>query len=149
MALVQAQLPEKVAQVDSTKIFSSTRHAHLDFLGRNSTRTKNLRLIYATDTNITRFLKTKSEATAYDTKWDSYFIQRDEKRMTRNFDGRKKLSELYKQQNGICPKCAQRLTIESEYKTCRNSDNQEILIHKNCSLKPQRASSVKTELISA
>ena len=96
-----------------------------------------LKLIYATDTNIARFLKTKSEATAYDTKWDSYFIQRDEKRMTRNLDGRKKLSSLYKQQNGICPKCDQRLTIESEYKISRNSDNQEILIHKNCSLKPQ------------
>ena len=97
---------------------------------------QNLKLIYATDIDITRFLKTKSEATAYDTKWDSYFIQRDEKRMARNLNGRKKLSSLYKQQNGICPKCAQRLTIESEYKISRNSDNQEILVHKNCSLKP-------------
>ena len=97
---------------------------------------QNLKLIYATDTNITRFLKTKSQATAYDTKWGSYFIQRDEKRMARNLNGRKKLSSLYKQQNGICPKCAQRLTIESEYKISRNSDNQEILVHKNCSLKP-------------
>lgn len=60
-----------------------------------------LKLIYATDTDITRFLKTKSEATAYDTKWDSYFDQRDEKRMARDLNGRKKLSLLYKQQNGI------------------------------------------------
>jgi len=69
--------------------------------------------------------------------------------MTCNFEGRKKLSLLYKQQNGICPKCAKCLTIESEYKIGRNSDNQKILVHKNCSLKPQRAGFVKTELISA
>ena len=55
-----------------------------------------LRLIYATDTKITRFLKTKSDATAYDSEWDNYFSERDDKRMKRDFNGRKKLDYLYK-----------------------------------------------------
>ena len=96
-----------------------------------------LRLIYATDTNITRFLKTKSDATAYDSKWDDYFVKRDSKRMKRDINGRKKLSYLYKSQNGICPKCGLRLTVESGYKIRRNPDNQEILVHQNCSFDPE------------
>ena len=98
------------------------------------TQGKSLRLIYATDTKITRFLKTKSEATVYDSKWEDYFEERDNKRMKRDLNGRKKLNYLYKSQKGICPKCAQRLTVESGYKISHNSDKKEILIHKNCSL---------------
>ena len=48
------------------------------------TEGKFLKLIYATDTKITRFIKTKSEATAYNSKWDNYFVERDNTRMKRD-----------------------------------------------------------------
>lgn len=98
---------------------------------------KTLRLIYATDTKITRFLKTKSDATAYDSKWDNYFAERDNKRMKRDLNGRNKLNYLYKSQKGICPKCGQRLNIESGYKISHNADKNEILIHQNCSFETE------------
>ena len=94
---------------------------------------QSLRLIYATDTKITRFIKTKSDATAYDSKWDDYFAERDDKRMKRDLNGRKKLNYLYKSQKGMCPKCGQRFNIESGYKISHKADKNEILIHKNCS----------------
>ena len=94
-----------------------------------------LKLVYATDTKVTRFLKTKSEAVAYDSKWEKYFAERDNKRMKRDINGRKKLSHLYDLQGGICPKCGKRLTVESEYRISHNTGNEEILVHKDCSLK--------------
>ena len=92
-----------------------------------------LRLIYATDTKITRFLKTKSVATVYNSNWDNYFAERNSKRMKRDIKGRKKLSYLYKSQKGICPKCNKPLSIDSGYKICHSSDNVEMPTHKNCS----------------
>ena len=68
---------------------------------------------------------------------EDYFEERDNKRMQRDLNGSKKLNYLYKSQKGICPKCAQRLTVESGYKISHNSDKKEILIHKNCSLNPE------------
>ena len=65
-----------------------------------------LNLIYATDTNIVRWLKTKSEATPFDDRFTGYFEERDTERMFREIKGRKKLNALYKAQKGICPICA-------------------------------------------
>ena len=94
-----------------------------------------LKLVYATDTKVRRFLKIKSEAVAYDSKWEKYFAERDNKRMKRDINGRKKLSYLYDLQGGICPKCGKRLTVEEEYRIRHNTGNEEILVHKDCSLK--------------
>ena len=54
-----------------------------------------LHLIYATDTKIVRWLKTKSEATPFDERFTEYFEDRDTKRMLREINGRKKLNALY------------------------------------------------------
>ena len=64
-----------------------------------------LHLIYATDTKIVRWLKTKSEATPFDERFTEYFEDRDTKRMLREINGRRKLNALYKMQKGICPHC--------------------------------------------
>lgn len=47
-----------------------------------------LHLIYATDTKIVRWLKTKSEATPFDEHFTEYFEDRDTKRMLREINGR-------------------------------------------------------------
>ena len=69
-----------------------------------------LNLIYATDTNIVRWLKTKSEATPFDDRFTGYFEERDTERMFREIKGRKKLNALYKAQKGICPICGGAIT---------------------------------------
>ena len=75
--------PKKSHQWIAQKYFHQVDNRIWTFL-EELTEGKFLKLIYATDTKITRFIKTKSEATAYDSKWDNYFIERDNKRMKRD-----------------------------------------------------------------
>ena len=75
-----------------------------------------LHLIYATDTKIVRWLKTKSEATPFDERFTEYFEDRDTKRMLREINGRKKLNALYKMQKGICPHCGEPITVERGFR---------------------------------
>lgn len=100
---------------------------------------ENLNLIYATDTKIIRFLKTKSEATPFDPQYDEYFEERDTIRMTREINGRKKLNALYKQQNGICPYCGERITVERGFRIHGffdiNYREKHILVHEECNRK--------------
>ena len=74
-----------------------------------------LRLLQAANTHIIRFVKTKAEATPFDPKWDSYFEERDTMRMLREIKGKRRLNYLYKRQNGRCPCCGQRLTVEAGF----------------------------------
>ena len=95
-----------------------------------------LSLIYASDTRITRFRKTKSEATPFDPKWIPYFEERDSIRMSREINGRRKLNALYKIQNGLCPCCGKRLTIEDGFLIHNKLDKDyrtiKILVHSKC-----------------
>ena len=75
-----------------------------------------LSLIYAIDTKIVRWLKTKSEATPFDDSFTEYFEDRDTERMFREIGGRKKLNTLYKTQKGICPVCGGAITVEKGYR---------------------------------
>lgn len=95
-----------------------------------------LHLIYATDTNITRWLKTKSEATPFDDRFTEYFEDRDTKRMFREINGRRKLNALYKMQKGICPYCGGNITVEQGFRihTELGADFKEkkALLHAGC-----------------
>ena len=95
-----------------------------------------LHLIYATDTKIVRWLKTKSEATPFDERFTEYFEDRDTKRMLREINGRKKLNALYKMQKGICPHCGEPITVERGFRihTEVGADFKEknVLLHADC-----------------
>ena len=95
-----------------------------------------LHLIYATDTKIVRWLKTKSEATPFDERFTEYFEDRDTKRMLREINGRKKLNALYKMQKGICPHCGEPITAERGFRihTEVGADFKEknVLLHADC-----------------
>lgn len=98
-----------------------------------------LNLIYASDTKITRFIKTKAEATPFDPIWDSYFERRDYMRMSRETKGKRKLNALFIRQQGICPCCGKRLTIEEKFQIHRgigeDYKNYTILVHSKCDKK--------------
>ena len=95
-----------------------------------------LNLIYATDTKIVRWLKTKSEATPFDASYAEYFEDRDTERMFREIGGRKKLNALYKTQGGICPYCKEAITVEKGFRihTVIGEDFKErkFLLHAAC-----------------
>lgn len=71
---------------------------------------KNVDLLRADSTPIRRHVKIKGEANPYDPEWETYFEKRLDVKMEVNLRGRRKLLHLWKQQNGLCPNCNQKIT---------------------------------------
>ena len=70
-------------------------------------------LLQHTDTKIRRHVKVKAEANPLDPKWEVYYEERDKKLMNPVWFG--KLKALWNRQEGLCPICEQRITIEDEW----------------------------------
>jgi RNA-directed DNA polymerase len=59
---------------------------------------------------IKRHTKIKGEANPFDPYWETYFEKRLDVKMVENLHGRRQLIHLWKEQNGICPVCKQKIT---------------------------------------
>lgn len=59
---------------------------------------------------IKRHTKIRAEANPYDPQWETYFEERLGVKMANTLLGRRKLLFLWKQQNGICPICQEKIT---------------------------------------
>ena len=99
------------------------------------------KLISAADTPISRHVAIKGAANPYDPKWEAYFEKRLGIKMLSTLKGRRKLSYLWKEQNGICPLCHQKITTLTGWhnhhvvwRVYGGSDSSEnrILLHPNC-----------------
>ncbi|QTJ32877.1 fumarate reductase [Lactobacillus ginsenosidimutans] [Dolosigranulum pigrum] len=73
-----------------------------------------LRLKYATDTDIKRFTKIQAEANPFDENWQIYFEEREELKIRNELKGRTIINKLYKTQNGICPVCGEKITMDTD-----------------------------------
>ena len=74
-----------------------------------------IRLIYATNTDIKRFIKVKAEANPFDVNWQLYFEERVEKQMRNEIKGRTIITRLYNAQNGCCSHCGEKITLETDF----------------------------------
>jgi len=72
-----------------------------------------IRLKYASDTNIRRFTKIKSEANPFDTNWNRYFEERETDKMKVSLKGRHIMKNLFYNQSGNCAHCGKKLTVDS------------------------------------
>jgi RNA-directed DNA polymerase len=90
---------------------------------------------------ITRHIKVKSEANPFDPKWETYFEKRLTKKMMDNLKGSRQLLQLWKEQQGICPVCKEKITKLTRWhshhiiwRSLGGSDLQEnrVLLHPNC-----------------
>lgn len=72
--------------------------------------TKHVWLFRASNVPIERHVKVKGEANPYDPRWEVYFEQRLDVRMTHDLRGRRKLLHLWLEQEGLCPVCRQKIT---------------------------------------
>ena len=113
-----------------------------------------IRLLNASSVAITRHTKIKGEANPYDPKWEVYFEERLGVKMVNNLKGRRQLLYLWKQQDGQCPLCRQKITKLTGWnnhhlvrRTDGGSDNanNRVLLHPNCHRKvhSQKLSVVK------
>ena len=70
-------------------------------------------LFSASRVPIKRHTKIRSAANPYDPKWEKYFEKRQGYKMVNSPKGTKLLRNLWKRQDGKCPKCDQPITIET------------------------------------
>ena len=94
-----------------------------------------LRLKYATDTDIKRFTKIQAEANPFDENWQIYFEEREELKIRNELKGRTVINRLYKTQNGICPVCGEKITLDTDFRvhqTTQNNITLKTLVHPWC-----------------
>ena len=76
-------------------------------------QTHRIRLFKASDVPIKRHLKIKAEANPYLPEWEPYFEERIARQMKDTKKGYEKLIRLWYSQNGLCPLCGQKITLET------------------------------------
>ncbi|WP_220196567.1 group II intron maturase-specific domain-containing protein [Ktedonospora formicarum] len=90
---------------------------------------------------IKRHVKVKGEANPYDPVWESYYEKRLDVHMVGTFKGKRWLIHLWKEQNGLCPICHQKITkitgwhshhIEWRSKGGPDTTENRVLLHPNC-----------------
>lgn len=100
-----------------------------------------VQLLRASSVAITRHTKIKGEANPYDPTWKIYFEERLGVKMVNNLKGRRQLLYLWKQQEGQCPLCRQKITKLTGWnnhhivrRTDGGSDKADnrVLLHPNC-----------------
>jgi RNA-directed DNA polymerase len=71
---------------------------------------KAVHLLKAASVPIVRHTKVQAEANPFDPAWETYFEHRLDVKMAGNLRGRRFLLYLWKEQNGVCPVCLQKIT---------------------------------------
>ena len=100
--------PNKGKRWTRSKYFKSVENRNWVFHGEYNGVDKTL--FRCTDVPIRRHPKLRSDANPFDPTWELYFEERLGLKMVRSLRGRKKLVYLWKEQNGICPVCNQKIT---------------------------------------
>jgi RNA-directed DNA polymerase len=71
---------------------------------------KVVRLLAASSIRIERHTKIRAEANPYDPTWEQYFEKRLDVHMAARLKGKRWLIHLWKEQQGLCPVCHQKIT---------------------------------------
>lgn len=83
--------------------------AQVIYHGRDQTLT----LFQPANVPIVRHIKVRGPANPYDPVWEPYFEQRDDRRMRLSLKERRQLLELWKEQQGRCVVCQDRITPQT------------------------------------
>ncbi len=75
-----------------------------------------VKLVLASDTKIQRHVKIKGDANPFDPKWETYFEDRYGLKLWNEPKGRGILLNLWRNQEGLCSYCGQRITKETGWK---------------------------------
>jgi RNA-directed DNA polymerase len=126
------------------KYFHTVGRRHWVFRGEitgKDGRPETVRLFYAADVPIKRHIKIKGKANPYDPEWEVYLEERLGVKTVDDLQGRRTLLYLWKEQNGICPVCGEKITRLTGWhnhhivwRTKGGGDGLEnrVLLHPNC-----------------
>lgn len=96
---------------------------------------KYIRLVYAVDTDIVRFTKIRNHSNPFDSDDRGYFEKRETEKMRNSLKGRKILAKLFYQQQGLCPVCGAKITVENGFQVWEDKDNCQnsmLMLHPEC-----------------
>ena len=126
------------------KYFGTRGGDNWAFHGRKKDQHGNVVLVWlrdAADTQIRRHVKIQAEANPYDPEWEPYFEKRLGVKMEATLKGRRQLLRLWKEQDGLCPVCEQRITELTGWHNHHivwrvmggsDADYKRVLLHPDC-----------------
>ena len=132
--------PNKGSQWIKDKYFQSRGSRNWVFTCKDENG-KEWTLLKLSDTKIVRHVKIKGEVNPFDPKWETYREDRLAKHMALSLKGRNKLLRHWKEQNGNCPICEEKITRETGWHLhhiIRTTDGgpdthrNRVLLHPNC-----------------
>lgn len=100
--------PNKSRQWVKQKYFTSLNGRNWVFFGEHGGRVRHL--FYTVSIPTRRHIKVKGSANPFDPAWEVYFEKRLGVKMVNNLSKRRQLVRLWKEQEGVCPVCQQRIT---------------------------------------
>jgi RNA-directed DNA polymerase len=131
--------PHKGKRWVKTKYFKRVGTRDWVFFGDHDGKER--RLFSASRIPIKRHIKLKADANPYDPAWEFYFEERLSRQMEHTLRGARQLDYLWREQNGICPVCQQKLTDDTRWHNHHivwrsrggpdTADNR-VLLHPNC-----------------
>ena len=136
--------PKKPGRWVKEKYFHSIGQRNWVFSGEVEEQdgtTRKVQLFYAHTVPIERHIKIKGDANPYDPAWEMYFEERLGVKMVHNLKGKRQLIYLWKEQNGLCPVCHQKITKLTGWNNHHivrrvdgGADRREnrVLLHPNC-----------------
>jgi RNA-directed DNA polymerase len=98
-------------------------------------------LIKTEATPIRRHIKIKGTANPYDPEWETYFERRLDVQMESSLKGKRHLLFLWKEQDGLCPVCTQKITrltgwhshhVRWRSKGGKDTAENRVLLHPTC-----------------
>jgi hypothetical protein len=105
--------PRKSATWVKQKYFTTDGTYNWVFTGEVNDEEGHRKIVHlrrASDVKIQRHTPIQGEANPFDPAWELYFERRLGVKMAQNLTGKRQLRYLWKQQNGICPLCQQKIT---------------------------------------
>jgi RNA-directed DNA polymerase len=131
--------PNKPMQWIKKKYFKTIDGNHWVFFGEDNE--KEMILLRASRFPVQRYVKVRAEANPFDPAWELYFEKRLGIKMVDNLKGKHQLLQLWKEQQGICPVCKQKITKLTGWhshhivwRSLGGSNSQEnlVILHPNC-----------------
>jgi RNA-directed DNA polymerase len=136
---VKRRHPKKSNEWVTKKYFKTVGGNNWTFYGETEGREYDL--AETARVPIKRHVKVKGEANPYDPEWESYYEKRLDVHMGSTLKGKRWLSHLWQEQNGLCPVCQQKITkitgwhshhIHWRSKGGSNTAENRVLLHPNC-----------------
>ncbi len=131
--------PNKGKRWVRKKYFKSVGNYNWVFFGEHNGKERTLFRVGSI--HYEKYIKVQLHANPFDVAWETYFEQRLDVKMVNNLRGRRQLIRLWKEQNGICPVCNQKITgltgwhsHHVVWRSLGGADTAEkrVLLHPNC-----------------